>query len=1284
MDSLNSEATMDGVAIIGMSGRFPGADNVDHLWQNLCDGKESITFFKTGELDPSIPADLKNDPHYVKARGLFEHIDRFDAKFFGISPQEARFMDPQQRIFLEVSWEAFENSGYQPESCKGLIGVFAGCGLNSYYSHHVMTNPPQAESISRHLIELCNSPDYLATRVSFKLNLKGPSISLFTGCSTSLVAVSHGFDSLMNFQCDMAIAGGVYISCPPQSGYLYQEGEMLSKEGHIRPFDTAADGTVFSSGAGAVVMKRLEDALEDNDTIYAVIRGTAVNNDGHDKISFTAPSVNGQAEVIAMAHANAGISADTISYIETHGTGTPLGDPIEIEALTQAFASTTRKRNFCAIGSIKANIGHLDAAAGVVGLMKTALALYYKKIPPLINFTAPNPQIDFDKTPFRINTQLYDWISGDHPRRAGISSFGVGGTNSHVVLEEACFPEKKRSSRRWQLLNLSARSDEALSHATTNLCDFLESHPQVELENIAYTLQTGRKDFLSRRIAVCRDNQDAIAVLNDADSRRNLFSKQNPANRDIAFMFSGQGAQYPNMGRELYQNEAVFRECIDQCSQILEQYLSFDLHEILYPSPASAEKANEKLSQTVVTQPALFVLEYALAKLWLSWGIQPSVFVGHSIGEYVAACLSGVFSLADALFLVATRGKLIQNLPKGSMLAVFASPKDISAILSDHGISLAAINAPSLCVISGKPPAIEAAKIHLQSLEISYTSLLVSHAFHSAMMDPILNSFEKQMKQIELHPPEIQIFSNVTGKPMKAEEATNPSYWVTHLRETVQFSECIQNLMLTPNRILLEIGPGNSLCTLAKQHFNDANSLITLSSIRHPKETISDEAFMLRTLGKLWLNEVAVDWTKLYANPFPKRVALPTYPFERQRFWLESKQDATIIQRSAVSQENIHHKQHSDDDLNESSDQKLETDSLNEVENTLLNIMKKVLGFNHIGIHDDYFDLGGSSLMAIQIFNRIEKKFGLRLPLATLYEAPTIKKLAEIVRQKDYQPLWSALVPIKPEGSRPPFFCIHGAGGNVLLYRGLARHLHPDQPFYGIQCVGMDGEESYLTRIEDMAARYIDEIGKHQPKGPYYLGGYCMGGQVAFEMARQLEQKGRKVAFLALFDSHRRYIEEKRIHYKTLKFLQNIGFHIRNIFLLNGFDHRYAFVKERTLEARRRIHLRRNVLLQKLSNQLGLSNDPPLLIMEKINDRACWDYIAKPYGGTVTVFKPLSAYIGYQDNDLGWGNVCEKVDVQQLPVFPAGMLVEPFDQILSEKFQSCLEAAQKKYKNISS
>jgi acyl transferase domain-containing protein/acyl carrier protein len=874
--------SIEEIAIIGMAGRFPGAKNIEEFWQNLSSGVESISYFTDEELTAAgINSSFINDKNYVKSGCILEDIELFDAAFFDINPKEAETTDPQQRLFLECAYTALENAGYDSTRCKERIGVYAGASHNNYLNFDL--NKDSVGSVTCYQTSIGNDKDYLATRVSYKLNLTGPSLTVQTACSTSLVSITLACQSLLNYQCDMALVGGVSIHIPQKTGYLHEPGGALSPDGHCYAFDAKAQGITIGNGLGVVILKRLSEAVADGDCIYAVIKGAAINNDGAAKVGFTAPSVDGQAEAIAEAMILAEVEPDTISYIETHGTGTTLGDPIEIAALTKVFRAHTEQKGFCAIGSVKTNIGHLDAAAGVAGLIKTVLALRHQQIPPSLNFDQPNPKIDFANSPFYVNTKLTQWKPGLTPRRAGVSSLGMGGTNAHVILEEAPFLEQGAGSREqgrsYQLLVLSAKTETALETATTNLLNHLQQNPDLNLADVAYTLQVGRREFTYRRMLVSQDTKDAVNTLNISVTRY-----QESGHRAIAFMFPGQGSQYADMGKELYQTEAIFQEQVDLCCQLLQSHLGLDLRSLLYPHESELPAAAEKLQQTAIAQPALFVVEYALAKLWMSWGISPSAMIGHSIGEYVAASLAGVFSLEDALALVAMRGRLMQQLPAGAMLSVSQSAAEIQSLLTDN-LSLAASNAPSSCVVSGTHDAIDTIQEKLTALGVECRRLHTSHAFHSGMMEPILEPFIKEFQKVKLNPPQIPFISNVTGTWITAQQATDPNYWATHLRQTVQFSAGISTLLQEPNYILLEVGPKRSLSTLAKKHSHS----LAFCSLPHPQEKQSDVEFLLNTLGKLWLHGLQIDWSGFYNGESRHRLPLPTYPFERQRYWIEQE-----------------------------------------------------------------------------------------------------------------------------------------------------------------------------------------------------------------------------------------------------------------------------------------------------------------------------------------------------------------------------------------------------------
>ena len=890
------------IAIIGMQGRFPGASDIEQFWYNLRNGLEGISLFSAHEvleegIDPSVVA----TPNFVPAGGVLDDIDKFDAQFFGMSARDAEILDPQHRVFLECAWESLENAGYDAESYPGLIGSFAGTEMSDYLIHYLCPNAHRLDSVDHFQINISNDKDHLVTRVSYKLNLRGPSIAVQTACSTSLVAVCLACQSLLTYQCDMALAGGVAISLPQRRGYVYQPGGILSPDGRCRPFDADAQGAVGGNGVAIVVLKRLSEAIADGDSIHAVITGSAVNNDGSLKVGYTAPSVEGQAQAIALAQAVARVHPETIRYIETHGTGTPLGDPIEIAALTQVFRARTKRKAICAIGSVKSNVGHLKAAAGVTGLIKTVLALENEELPPSLHYTEPNPEIDFANSPFYVNDKLREWKRGGDVRRAGVSSFGIGGTNAHVIVEEAPALEPSAPSRPYQLLLLSAKTDPALEKATRNLAAHLKAYPAIHLADVAFTLQMGRKGFSRRRMLVCQgsDVTAAAGMLESGDPQRVFTSSVDPKERPVVFMFPGQGAQHVDMCLGLYLGEPTFHAQLDQCSELLKKYLDVDLREVLYPPRAQREHAGQLLLHTAVTQPALFVVEYALAKLWMEWGIYPRVMIGHSTGEYVAACLAGVMSLEQALALVAIRGRLMGQMLPGAMVAIAMSEEQLQPFLS-RDISLAAVNGPFLCVLSGPPPAIERLSTHFVSQGVHLWRLRTSHAFHSSMMDPSLLPFLQHLEGVKLATPTIPYISCVTGTWITAGQARDPKYWVTQLRQTVRCAAGLQQLMQDEEYIFLEVGPGQTMSRLVRQQPQRAERVV-LSSARTAEDVKSDVEFLLTTLGRLWLLGNRVNWPGFYAPERRRRLPLPTYPFERQSYWIATPQRGVgVVERAAA------------------------------------------------------------------------------------------------------------------------------------------------------------------------------------------------------------------------------------------------------------------------------------------------------------------------------------------------------------------------------------------------
>jgi amino acid adenylation domain-containing protein len=902
--SADDHAAPLGIAIVGMAGRFPGADTVAQFWENLKNGIESVTRFSDTELDDSFGPAIRRAANFVKARPILQGIENFDAAFFGMYAKEAELTDPQHRVFLECCWEALESAGYDPAVYEGPIGVFAGSSPNTYFLNNICADRRTIEEytsnyqVGNYPMLLGAGQDFLATRVSYKLDLKGPSLTLQAACATSLLAVAKACQSLLLYESDMALAGGVSITIPQRRGYQYLEGGMVSVDGTCRPFDAEATGTIFGSGAGVVLLKRVEDAIRDGDLVYAVIRGSGVNNDGASKVGFTAPSVSGQAAVIEMALASAGVDARSISYVECHGTATPMGDPIEVAGLTRAFSSSTSDVQFCAIGSVKSNVGHLDAAAGVTGLIKTALALKHGVLPASLHYHKPNPQIDFAATPFYVNDTLTAWPPGAAPRRAGVSSFGVGGTNVHVILEEA--PARGSTSQSGsapasssaptedlgpQLLVLSARSADALAAARANLAAYLRT-PTASLADVAFTLQTGRRAFDHRVSLVAKNLEEARAKLSNPKSRDLLAGVREGTRGDIVFMFPGQGSQYPDMGRELYQHEAVFRDEIDRCAALLGPLTDLDLRAVLYPATPSAE-AQQRLMSTVAAQPAIFSVEYALAKLWMSWGIIPQAMIGHSVGEFVAAVIAGVFSLHDALTVVAARGRLMQQLPGGAMLAVRLAEKEVVALLPES-LALAAINGPELCVVSGPFDAIDGFEKLLGTRQVVTRRLHTSHAFHSAMVDPVIAPLRELIQTLSLSAPNIPYVSCVTGTWIRAEEATSPDYWARHARNPVRFADGIAAAAAegAGTSIMLEVGPGATLSALAAQS-KRARQIAVISSMQDAARARDDRECLLESLGRLWVRGVRPLWPAVHASP-RSRVALPTYPFERVRHWIDA------------------------------------------------------------------------------------------------------------------------------------------------------------------------------------------------------------------------------------------------------------------------------------------------------------------------------------------------------------------------------------------------------------
>ena len=888
------------IAIVGMAGRFPGAEDIQEFWKNLRGGTEAVTFYSRDELiNRGEPPHRADDPNFVPAVSELNGMDQFDADFFGFSPRDTEIMDPQHRIFLECAWHALEHAGYDPGWEDGAVGVYAGIGPNDYFRFNLLRNQQLMDSVGEWLARhTSNDTDFFSTRISYELDLRGPSVNVQTACSTSLVAVHLAGQSLISGESDMALAGGVRLFPRGRTGYIYRPGEILSPGGHCRAFDADAQGTIFGSGAGVVVLKRYEDALADGDTIHAVIRGSAVNNDGSRKAGYMAPSVEGQASAVAEAIGVSGIDPDTLSYIEAHGTGTSVGDPIEVRALTQAFRTGTSRSQYCGIGSVKSNIGHLDHAAGVASLIKTVLALKHKELPPTLNFERPNPRLEIEETPFYVNDELRAWTPPeDAPRRAGVNSLGIGGTNAFIILEEAPGVPTEPTEQSAHVIPLSARSESALDAQANQLADHLNAQSDHAVADVAYTLQMGRKAFLHRRAVIAPSREEAIAGLNETSRSRVVEGRAAEEEGPVAFLFPGQGAQHATMGQGLYEEEEAFRRHVDQCADTLTAYLDRDLRDLLFPSAEAVETANAELKQTAYTQPALFTVQYATARFWMDRGIEPSAMIGHSIGEYTAACLSGVMELEDALRLVAERGRLMQSMQPGSMLAVGAPEDEVQSYLNDD-LSLSVVNTPTMCVVGGPDAAVEALEERLQGDDIPCRPLHTSHAFHSDMMEPALDPFREVVEDVDLHPPTRPFVSNRSGTWITEEEATDPDYWVQHIRQPVRFSDGIKTLLDETNAALLEVGPGTTLSTLTQRHPDYSSERPVVHSLPHPDEEETDVITIHRALGKLWTAGVSVDWESLYASEKRRRVPLPQYPFERKSYWIEPDPE-TETQRTA-------------------------------------------------------------------------------------------------------------------------------------------------------------------------------------------------------------------------------------------------------------------------------------------------------------------------------------------------------------------------------------------------
>jgi phthiocerol/phenolphthiocerol synthesis type-I polyketide synthase E len=986
----NSELPPNAIAVVGMAARLPGANTLSAFWDNLRRGEESIvTLDEDDLLAEGIPEKALANHAYVRRAALMDAIDEFDADFFGFTPQVARSTDPQHRLFLQTAFHAIEDAGYDPAEIEGSVGVYATSTTSGYLLHNIMSNHDpnvvMGQGITFDMVNLSmqNDKDYLATKVAYALNLRGPALSVQTACSSALVAVHLACQSILNGECELALAGGASLRIPHHVGYWYAPGSMVSPTGHCRPFDARSDGTIFGSGVGVVVLKSLQDAVDDGDRIHAVIRGSALNNDGSTKMTYAAPTAAGQADVIAEAHAIAEVDSSEISYIETHGTGTPLGDPIEIEGLRQAFAVSEEPRQGpCYVGSVKSNIGHLESAAGIASLIKAILCLKHRAIPATLHFTSPNPELHLDKGPFRVRSEYGPW-EWDGVLRAGVSSFGVGGTNAHVVLEEAPPVPVPAPKPGPQVLLMSARSTEALQQSRSSLAAEISGNDELSLADVAYTLGHRRKEKI-RMAAVVKDQQDAKTVLETAESESVFIGEFAGDNHNadnsaqVVFLFPGQGAQHVGMARGLYDSEPVFAEHFDECAAGFGEELGVDLRAEIFEGTA------RNLERTDRTQPALFTVEYALAKLIESYGVRPAAMVGHSIGEYVAGTIAGVFDIESAVKVVSMRARLMHAAPRGVMVAVALGPDALAEHLTGD-VDIAAINEPGGCVVAGSEESIKEFSDRLKENGVVARRVRTSHAFHSRLMDSMIPEFTGFLSRQTLHEPQIPLLSNVTGTWLAASEATNPATWARQVRSTVRFSDEVEVLLGDSRRILVEVGPGGTLTASATRHPKWSSGHHAVRLMRHHAQNRDDRDAFLLALGQLWAAGVDVDWAPLRGGQTGRLLTLPGYPFEHQRHWIEHRQttwtgDTAATNGAAAS-------------TGADAAQAAKTGK-SPMEATLQRIWSQCLGLPTVERNANFFELGGDSLVAISVAMTASNE-GLDLTPQDLYENQTVAALTK-------------------------------------------------------------------------------------------------------------------------------------------------------------------------------------------------------------------------------------------------------------------------------------------------
>lgn len=1312
----------DPIAIVGMACHFPGADTPEAFWQLLQRGADMVQEVPKGRWsiddyyapEPGLPGKT-----YVRNAAFVDHVDHFDPLFFGISPNEAISMDPQQRFLLEVSWEALERAGQAPQKLRGSqTGVFVGTGQVDYAQRTFLNRSPEQIDI---YAGTGNTQSVASGRLSYILGVHGPNMAVDTACSASLVAVHLACQSLRLGECTLALAGGVQLMLSPLSTVGLSQMQALSPDGRCKTFDASADGYGRGEGCGVVVLKRLSDAQQDGDRILAVIRGSAVNHDGPSS-GLTVPSRTAQEALIRSALKNAQVEPCEVTYIEAHGTGTALGDPIELRALDTVFGKEREIPLW--VGSVKTNIGHLEAAAGIAGLMKVVLALQHGEIPPHLHLQEPTSHVDWAKMPIRIPTTHTPWphAADTAPRVAGVSSFGLSGTNAHIVLASAPpVPSAQTNDavvlapeRPWQILTLSAKSEQALSTLAERYQEHLAQHPELAIADLCYTANNGR-DHFSHRVALVTKSVDQLrmqlASLSEGEAGAGVYRNYTPEHRatpKVAFLFTGQGSQYVKMGHKLYETHPLFRQTLDHCDEILRGHMGQSIVSVMFGAEGQGgRKAGlgwgdaDTLAQTAFTQPALFALEYALATLWKSWGVEPSIVLGHSVGELVAACVAGVFSLEDGLKLIAARGRLMQALPQeGAMMAVMTNEQTVEQLIAPHQseVSMAAVNGPRSVVLSGQSDVIEAMAARLAAKDIKTRPLTVSHAFHSPLMEPMLAEFAQVASEISYTTPRIPMVSNVTGT-LATDAIATPDYWVQHVRAPVRFADGVSALHQSNVGVFLEIGPKPTLLGMMEQPSANGQEPPAAHYLPSLREASDDWRQMLSSLGELYMQGVVVDWESFDSGYRRHKVVLPTYPFQRQRYWIEwvpssridnppsGQQPTRVAARPADAQESVHTNGHvPSQQVQEPAQARQETSNghfslrtellsgtaqirREKMQRYLTQTISNALGIEATSLPQEQslITLGLDSLMVMGVRQQIQRELGVNLPIENLVQGTSIAQLVDQVtthlKQVEMSPsqpgVADALVAIQPEGSNPPFFCIHPIAGVIFPYYPLANCLGREQPVYGLQSIEVDGEPA--TSIAQMASTYIGAMRMVQPEGPYFLGGWSFGAFVAFEMARQLVQEGDAIGLLASFDQAAPSADKLTNTWQGVQFLVTTG--IPNI---------WPYTREylRSAKFQRSRNTQRQQYHWKAMNTL-------LRIM-RANGQSILSYQAKPYEGSITLFQ-TTAQLQSTNADSAWGwdkLALGGVECIEVPGHHMNLLSEPYVNVVGEKLRIALRQAQ--------